>query len=296
MGAFFKDLDDSGYSYVGSGDRGIEAHGDEMGGYFENLTASGYAHIAVGHVGIKAYGDWGGAEFTSTSGSGMAKVGWGDSGIQAEGSSEGAYFQETDTNANAFIASNNTGVKASGGLYDFYADGSGVNYGPFTGGHEVRISEKVETRFEPGMIVTVTGRAETRIQDDGRVNLSSTLPTVALASRPNDPRVFGVVVAEQPLHEGHWYPATAGERFATVNALGEGRVWVTDVNGPVRAGDLITTSRVPGYGQRQHDDLFHSYTLGKVIEDVDWSDAATIVGPDGKLVRAALVAVVYTSG
>ena len=240
-----------------------------MGGYFEDLNGPGYAYLAYQEVGIAAYG-----------------------------SSTAGYFESTvDSNVRAYLANGgNKGVRARGTAYDFYADGPGVDYGPFTGGHEVRLADAIKDALQPGLIVVVTGRTENRLEDDGSVNLSSTLPTIALANRANDPRVFGVVVAEQPLHEGHWYPATAGERFATVNALGEGRVWVTDVNGPVRAGDLMTTSRVPGYGQRQNDDLFHSYTLGKVIEDVDWSNAATIVGPDGKLIRAALVAVVYTSG
>ena len=71
------------------------------------------------------------------------------------------------------------------------------------------------------------------------------------------------LVSEGPLVEDHWYNAQEGERFGVVNALAEGRVLVTNVNGQIEAGDYITTSSVPGYGQKQDDDLLHSYTLGK---------------------------------
>jgi len=298
-GAYFWDFDGSGAAEIGIGDRGIEARGNEMGGYFEDANESGYAYVGWGNSGVRGYGNHSGGFFKDLDSSGRAFIGIGDRGIEALGDEVAGYFESSSNSAvrvSLAKGTTNVGVTAAGLTYDFYADGPGVNYGSFTGGHEVRLADVIKRDLQPGLIVIVTGRAETRLADDGSVSLSSTLPTVDLAARANDSRVFGVVVAEQPLHEGHWYPATAGERFATVNALGEGRVWVTDVNGPVRAGDLVTTSRVPGYGQRQNDDLFHSYTLGKVTEDVDWSIAATIIGPDGKLIRAALVAVVYTSG
>ena len=48
-----------------------------------------------------------------------------------------------------------------------------------------------------------------------------------------------------------------------VNGLGEGAVWVTNINGPIANGDLICSSIVPGYGRKQNDDLFHNYTVAK---------------------------------
>ena len=98
------------------------------------------------------------------------------------------------------------------------------------------------------------------------------------------------------MHDEHWYRAQAGERFATVNSLGEGRVWISNTNGGIKAGDYITTSLLPGYGQLQHDDLIHSYTLGKAIETVDWDTVTETVGFAGKTFKVYLVAVVYTSG
>jgi len=81
-----------------------------------------------------------------------------------------------------------------------------------------------------------------------------------------------------------------------VNALGEGRVWVTDIAGKIAAIDYITTSSIPGYGQMQEVDILHSYTLGKAIETVDWDQVTEFIEHDGKSYRRYLLAVVYTSG
>lgn len=53
---------------------------------------------------------------------------------------------------------------------------------------------------------------------------------------------------------------------------------------------------IPGYGQKQNDDLLHSYTLGKAIETVDWDTVTEVVEIDGKTYKVYLIAVVYTSG
>lgn len=191
---------------------------------------------------------------------------------------------------------NSTGVRSAGGTYDFYADGAGTNYAPFTGAHEVRLAADYPAEVVPGLIVCATGRTAQRMDAHGAVSLSSTMPEVRLADRAADPAVFGVVVGESALFPGHWYAAGPEDRFAMVNALGEGRVWVCTANGEVNLGDYITTSAVPGYGQRQDDDLLRNSTLGKVIEQVDWSDVGETVVLDGVAYKAYLIALVYVSG
>jgi hypothetical protein len=187
------------------------------------------------------------------------------------------------------------GVLGSGSSYDFFASGSGTNYGSFTGAHEVKLADDFPQVVRAGMIVSVTGETKRRV-DNGTVSLSSTLPAVRLSSTPNDKAVFGALVSEAPLPEGHWYNFSEGERFGIVNALGDGRVWVSNINGDIQAGDYITTSAIPGYGQRQDDDLLHSYTLGKATETVDWSSVVETVEYNGQTYRVYLIAVTYTSG
>jgi len=187
------------------------------------------------------------------------------------------------------------GVKAVGGTYGVYASGS-TNYGPFTGAHEVRLTDSFPLDIIPGMIVSVTGDTIVRKRKDNTVSISSTLPTVVLSNSEKDRKVFGVLVSESSLPEDHWYKGIEGERFGVVNALGDGRVWVSNINGNIQAGDYITTSNIAGYGQPQEDDLLHSYTLGKATENVDWDSVEETVEHNGAIFKVYLMAVVYTSG
>jgi hypothetical protein len=189
-----------------------------------------------------------------------------------------------------------TGVYGSGKAYDFYAAGTGINYGSFTGAHEVQLDTGFPADPKPGLIVVTAGPSKVRRDEKGQVSISSTLPTVRLADRPNAKAVFGVLVMEMPLPKGHWYKPAATERFGVVNALGEGRVWVCSAAGPIEMGDYITTSAVPGYGQKQADDLQHTYTVGKVIETVDWDMVTETIEHDGQVYKVYLIAVVYTCG
>ena len=182
--------------------------------------------------------------------------------------------------------------------YDFYAAGPGTNYGPFTGAHEVILAEGFPEETKSGMIVSVTGETKIRIDEQGRPSISSTLPTVALSGKEKDASVLGAFIAVSPLSEDHWYADESEEeqQFGIVNALGEGRVWVSNVNGNIQVGDYITTSNIAGYGQKQEDDLLHSYTLGKAIESVDWGKVTDTVKHNGNTYKVYLIAVIYVSG
>ena len=193
------------------------------------------------------------------------------------------------------LGADSLGVVGNGTLFDFYA-GGGSGYGPFTGGHEVNLHDNFPEDIKPGMVVSVTGKTHIRKSEEGMVSISSTLPTVALSKLPYDKTVFGVFVMEAPLPKEHWYHPNEGERFGIANALGEGRVWVSNINGDIQAGDYITTSSIPGYGQMQDDDLLHSYTLGKAIETVHWNSVTETVEYSGETYKVYLIAVVYTSG
>jgi len=195
-------------------------------------------------------------------------------------------------------STNYIGVYGSGQTFDFYAGGPGTNYGPFTGAHEVKFSNGFPENIKPGMIVSVTGETHIREIGEGTISFSSTLPTVQLSNVPNDKRVLGVLIAEFSLDEHHWYIDESGEddRFGIINALGDGRVWVTNINGDIEAGDYITTSAIAGYGQKQDDDILHSYTLGKAIENVDWSKVTETVEYNGHAYKTYPISVVYTSG
>ena len=249
------------------------ATGTTYGLYGESLSTTGIGVFGEGTAESGAnFGVWG----QSQSVSGVGVLGW----VRATTGTNYGVRGATDSSAG----------------FDVYAAGAGTNYGPFTGGHEVKLAADVSHGIQPGMVMAVTGEAQVRVSPDQTVNLSSTMPTVTLARRARDPAVFGVFVAEATLGDDHWYEAKAGERFGTVNALGEGRVWATDANGPIVAGDYLTSSEIPGHAERQGDDLMHAYTLGKAIETVDWETVTETVEHEGRRYRVYLVAVVYTSG
>jgi hypothetical protein len=292
----------------GTGVSGTASHtGDasnNKGGYFQ----------AAGGMGVGVWGTATGTNGTGVIGATSGAEGKGVFGLASNTdgihTSHGGYFQALGSYCNGVFGKasgtwgkgvygyapnpNGRGVYGYGSLWDFYAHGPG--YGPFTGGHEVRLSESFPDNPAPGMVVSVTGQTEVRKDKDGIVSISSTLPTVKLSSVAQDRAVFGVFVSESPLAGDHWYKAGEGERFGTINALGEGRVWITNQNGEIQAGDYITTSVISGYGQRQDDDLLHSYTLGKAIETIDWDSVIDTVAHNGETYKAYLIAVVYTSG
>jgi hypothetical protein len=56
-----------------------------------------------------------------------------------------------------------------------------------------------------------------------------------------------------------------------VFALGVGYVLVTESGGNVAVGDFIQTSPTRGLGEKQPDDVEHSYTVAKATEAVDWT-------------------------
>jgi hypothetical protein len=215
---------------------------------------------------------------------GVRGVAESESGVGVQGTSDGT---------NGFGV---RGIANASSGFDFYASGAGTDYGPFTGAHEVLLSEFFPNDVKVGLIVSGTGEAHVRQSADGEVDLSSTLPTVKLADSAEDNAVLGVLVAEIALPEDHWYTPVAGQRFASVNALGEGRVWVTNMNGDVKVGDYITTSSIPGYGQTQDDHILRGYTLAKAMETVDWDSVTETVTFNGHEHKIYLLAVVYTSG
>ena len=62
----------------------------------------------------------------------------------------------------------------------------------------------------------------------------------------------------------------SGDTRVYINSVGEGAIWVTNINGNLESGDYITTSNVAGYGMRQDDDILHNYTVAKITMDCDF--------------------------
>jgi hypothetical protein len=110
------------------------------------------------------------------------------------------------------------------------------------------------------------------------ITTNESLPVVSLSTNANDKKCFGVISAsEDPETREEKYgnfvsvsQKELGDTRVYINSLGEGAMWVTNINGPLESGDYITTSNVAGYGQRQDDDILHNYTVAKITMDCDF--------------------------
>lgn len=111
------------------------------------------------------------------------------------------------------------------------------------------------------------------------IKSSEALPVVSLSNVASDPSVFGVVdhFEQSGTTRSQTSGATVitqdkevGDNRVVVNSLGEGAIWVANTNGNVVSGDFLTTSHLPGYAQRQDDDIVRSCTVAKSTMDCDF--------------------------
>jgi hypothetical protein len=156
------------------------------------------------------------------------------------------------------------GVRGTGFTYDFYADGPGSNYGPFTGAHD-------------GLVVTnsnyIIGDIIRDIELVASRNVSNTLFIVA-ESKGASECAIGVITSS----EGTMIPSVLSacdsddkeigvlpDGYASIqfNAVGEGMLNVCGEGGDIQNGDLIVTSSTPGKGMRQSDGIVMNYTVAK---------------------------------
>jgi hypothetical protein len=177
------------------------------------------------------------------------------------------------------------GTSFGGVPYDFYAVGTGTNYGPFTGAHDVLLP--LNTDAQAGDIVI----DDTLVMRRG---LSCTLFSVRRSATPNEQGAIGVLtrvgeplggdaapaaftsIVTQVRDDGIEVCATeidfAGNEglylIGSANALGEGQINVCGEGGDIARGDLIVTSSVPGKGMRQADDIVRSRTVARAREAV----------------------------
>ena len=111
------------------------------------------------------------------------------------------------------------------------------------------------------------------------ITTNDALPVLSLATRTRDKSVFGVVSlvanydpAPDPTPAQVARGAEQGDCRAEINAVGEGGLWVCDLNGPLQAGDYVTTAGgpMPGYCMRQDEPFLGNFTVAKVTMDCDF--------------------------
>jgi hypothetical protein len=229
----------------------------------------------------------GGVFGTATSGDGVtgssSTTGLGVFGV-ATGSGSGTNHGMRGKNNN----NNASGLVGAANNYDFYAEGPGANYGPFTGAHDT-LTLKTDT-FTVGDIVVDVGIIRRR-------GISSTIALVATSSTANQKAAIGVVCSaprslastepavyitgydtetNKNIMSPDYEPDCQVYNIIAINALGEGQINVCGEGGDIQAGDLIVTSSIPGKGMKQADDIVRAITVAKARESVTFSSPTEV--------------------
>ena len=208
-----------------------------------------------------------------------SQAGWSDTSEQKKYAQTRLYFKVSNNaadSANKIKAQNDqSGVGES-----YLTSDASVASLNFTGTHRClgdETTDTLETSTSKGLIFVSTGKYMS-LDGDTKPLMSEALPIVKLATKRNDKACFGVAIGRERREHtqrsfcvggnfGTDYPKPEGESRFEINAVGEGSVWVCNINGNLENGDYITTCEIPGYGMLQDDDLLHNYTVAKITQD-----------------------------
>lgn len=209
-----------------------------------------------------------------------------------------------------FEYSTNTGASFANTAHIDPASPPGVI--DFTGQHRsLAVDSFTPSESDIGKIVVSSGEYK-NLGGGISPTINESLPSVLLARKRNDKRAYGVLSdLEDPestarsYSSGAWVTsyekADENDNRLIVNSLGEGAIWVCNINGNLENGDYITSCEVPGYGMRQDDDLLHNYTVAKITQDCDFDLSSTSYdviefNHEGQTLRKAFVGCTYHCG
>jgi len=218
-------------------------------------------------------------------------------------------------------------ARASSGLKSgaWVSDGDGtssIEY-TFTGTHDAAFESS--DIAVPGMIVEATGEVWVKNTDTSKNVFSyhTALPYTRLTSTNGSKAVFGVINIDmlkwlmEEEHDGEGKipnpnrgglargvfpglvennPLKENHQAVQVMSVGEGTVWVTNINGNIENGDLIESSSVPGYGRLQDDDIMRSKTVAKCTQDIDWESVTDTIEHAGQSYKKYLVTCTFHCG
>jgi hypothetical protein len=198
----------------------------------------------------------------------------------------------------AFIGENGT-------EHGYLLDSGTVNNIDFTGQHR-SIVDKINVsdyKSLEGLIVSANKNKYINVDKDittgsNAIQISQSLPVVSLSNIVHDKACYGVVAGSEDPDSRTYEQGTfvsvfqkqKGDTRAFINSVGEGAMWVTDINGPLESGDYITTSNVAGYGQKQDSDSLKNYTVAKITMDCDFEPATQ---PVQQILRSNVVETYY---
>ena len=194
-------------------------------------------------------------------------------GVESTGSLAMGFFGWTSSNG---------GTRYLNGYVHGTIYGNRMN---FTGQHRTfveNIPHKNAIDYE-GLIVSANKNRYIKMSDgvehgNKAITVNESLPVVSLSNTCMDKSCFGVISSsEDPETRSDAYgkfvsvfEKELGDTRIYINSVGEGAIWVTNINGDLESGDYITTSNITGYGQKQTSDSLKNYTVAKITMDCDF--------------------------
>ena len=170
----------------------------------------------------------------------------------------------------------------------------------FTGKHRcVLNSKRIEDHI--GKIVVSTGKYS-NLYGKSEIEIDEAIPIVDISKKQRDKRAFGVVGGyddDGTFKIGNIQFKNIGILpRAIIQSVGEGAIWITNLNGPLENGDFITTSEYPGMGMKQDEVYKTNFTVAKITCDCDFDLNSSIykceeVAFKKQKVRRAFVGCVY---
>ena len=128
------------------------------------------------------------------------------------------------------------------------------------------------------MIVVATGEyCDSGVEGVPSITINQALPKVKLSNKRNQKSVFGVITNYSNNERLDNINYDHNPQFETglngkirINSVGEGAIWVCNINGNFENGDYITTCEVPGIGIKQLDNVLRNYTVAKITCDCNF--------------------------
>jgi hypothetical protein len=168
-------------------------------------------------------------------------------------------------------------------LSKLYQLATNANYTfTFTGQHKSHFIGN-NSDIKEGLIVSSFGEYDNVSFEEygnelrNKPTIDEAVPKVTLSSVRKDKKAFGIISKKSnnskysnPIFPENGLKTQFLENRYEINSLGEGGIWVCNINGNLENGDYITTCEIAGYGMKQDDDLLHNYTVAKITCDCNF--------------------------
>ena len=122
----------------------------------------------------------------------------------------------------------------------------------FTGSHIANLNQAFTDNYI-GLIVTTSDIL------NYYPNINNNNINIEFSNKSKSPNVFGVVSKKY------------NDTQVVVNSIGEGGIWVSNLNGHLNNGDYIQSSNILGIGEKQNDNILYNYTVAKILHDCNFN-------------------------